>query len=216
MDKKALLLLGGTWHDFEGFRQRITPLLNGAGYAVEPTYEMQAVLDLADEDIDIVVQYTSFGVHERFPDAVPGFTPAQALALADWVSAGGRLLGVHGASVVGAEPNPVHEALVGARFLEHPAQFVFTVYPVAREHPLIAGVEALAVHDEFYLQDYGADLAVHMVAIDRGRAYPMVWTRQQGAGRVAYIAMGHSGQVWELPGYVRLLANAVGWLEAQS
>ncbi|MEN6478191.1 MAG: ThuA domain-containing protein [Anaerolineales bacterium] len=215
MDKRALLLLGGTWHDFEGFRQRFTPLLNGAGYAVEPTYEMQTVLDLAHEDIDLVVQYTSFGVHERFPDAAPGFTPEQALALSDWVSAGGRLLGVHGASVIGPAPNSVHEALVGARFIEHPAQFAFTVYPIAREHPVIAGVEALAVHDEFYLQEYAPDLAVHMVAIDRGRAYPMVWTRQQGEGRVAYVAMGHSDQVWGLPGYVQLLTNAVSWLGAQ-
>ena len=210
MNKRALLLLGGTWHAFEEFRAWLTPLLSACGYELQATYDMDALLRL--EDVDLLVQYTSFGVHPRFPEAVPGLTLAQAQALSDWVSGGGRLLGVHSATVIGPEPNPMQEALLGARFIEHPPQFAFTVYPVARAHPLLDGVEAITVHDEFYMQCYGDDIMVHMLAIDRGQAHPMVWTRTQGAGAVAYIGMGHSAAVWTLPQYGRLFCNAVGWL----
>jgi uncharacterized protein len=211
MSKNALLLLGGTWHAFEAFRQWLTPLLADCGYDVLATYDMDALLRL--EGVDLVVQYTSYGVHPQFPEAVPGLANNQAQALADWVAGGGKLLGVHSATVVGPEPNPIQEALLGARFIEHPPQFAFTVYPVARAHPLIADVEAFTVHDEFYMQAYGDDIAIHMMALDRGQAHPMVWTRPHGAGAVAYIGMGHSAAVWALPPYDRLLRNAVGWLE---
>ncbi len=214
MDKRALLLLGGTWHPFAAFERWVTQLLNECGYTVTATYGMDVLLRLDEIDgPDLIVQYTSFGVHERFPDALPGFTMAQAQALASWVEQGGRLLGVHSATVVGPAGNAVQEALYGARFLEHPPQFTFTVWPTAREHALIEGIEAFTVHDEFYMQAYAEDIAVHMMAVDRGRAYPMVWARTPGLGRVAYIGMGHSEQVWALPDYGRLLRNALSWLE---
>jgi hypothetical protein len=46
------------------------------------------------------------------------------------------------------------------------------------------GIEAFTVHDEFYVERQTADVQVHMVAFDRGVAYPMVWRNE---GRDAWL-----------------------------
>ena len=53
--------------------------------------------------------------------------------------------------------------------------------------------------------------AAYMVAIDRGRALPMLWTRSQGAGRVVHVAPGHSDRVWSLCDYRQLMTQSVEW-----
>jgi hypothetical protein len=73
----------------------------------------------------------------------------------------------------------------------------FAVYPTRLEHPIMEGIEAFCVRDELYMQAYNKDVVVLMVAVDRGVAYPMVWTRDEGQGRVAHIALGHTSEVWE-------------------
>jgi type 1 glutamine amidotransferase len=45
-----------------------------------------------------------------------------------------------------------------------------------------------------------------------GVAYPMVWSRTEGNGRVAHIAMGHDVKVWNLQPYQRLMLQAIDWL----
>jgi len=214
--RRALILLGAIYHDFEGFTAYATPLLQAAGFEVQATYDMDELLVLSHRGYDLLVSYTDFGQYrDGRPSVGAAFlTDAQTQALADWVRAGGRILGVHGATVRGTQPNPLLKALLGARFIEHPAQHSFMVYPLLPEHPITEGVGAFAVKDELYIQEFESGLDVHMVAIDRGQAYPMVWTRREGAGRVAYIAMGHNDQVWNLPPFTQLLTQAVSWLMA--
>jgi type 1 glutamine amidotransferase len=103
---------------------------------------------------------------------------------------------------------------MGGVFVDHPPQFAFTVYPLYRLHPITAGIAAFTVHDEFYVQEHEPDVDLHMVALDRGVAYPMVWTRSEGQGRVAHIAMGHDGKVWSLAPYHQLMLQTVDWLTA--
>ena len=56
------------------------------------------------------------------------------------------------------------------------------------------------------------DVDVHMVAFDRGVAYPMAWSKTVGRGRVAHIAPGHSLEVWDLAPYQQLVLQAIEWL----
>lgn len=102
---------------------------------------------------------------------------------------------------------------MGARFLSHPPQFNFTVYPMSREHPITRGIGAFAVHDEFYMHACDEDIEIHMVALDRGVAHPMVWTKPEGEGCVAYLAPGHGPRVWESPAYRQLVRQTVMWLD---
>jgi type 1 glutamine amidotransferase len=214
--RRALILLGALYHDFEGFTAYVTPLLQAAGFEVQNTYDMDELLTLSQRGYDLVVSYTDLGQYRDGRTSVGAafLTEAQAQAWTDWVRTGGRVLGVHGATVRGTQPNAMLKSLLGARFIEHPPQFSFMVYPVLPSHPITEGVEAFALKDEFYMQEFESGLDVHMIALDRGLAYPMVWTRTEGHGRVAYIAMGHSGQVWNLPPYTKLVTQAVSWLMA--
>jgi type 1 glutamine amidotransferase len=213
MSKKILMILGGTWHDFDGFAAAMAPLLEKTGYEVNATYDLDTLTQIEGR-YDLVVLNTCIGeVRDDDGPTAPGFSTAQAKSLAGWVRGGGGLLAVHAATVAGQTSSTLR-ALLGGVFVEHPPQFTFTVYPLYEEHPITAGIEAFTVHDEFYVQKYDDTIAIHAIALDRGVAHPMVWSKSEGQGRVAYIAMGHGPEVWELEPYQRLTLQAVEWLTA--
>ncbi|MFO7917955.1 MAG: ThuA domain-containing protein [Anaerolineae bacterium] len=211
--KRILIILGGIYHDFEGFTSTIKPVLEAGGYTVEATYDLDKLTTLQESPYDLVLSYTSLSRHrEGQGDTHPEYlTPEQTAGLAHWVRTGGAFLTVHCGTVVGKE-NPAFKALAGGVFVEHPPQFSFMVYPLYHEHPIIAGIEAFSVKDEFYIQDYEPGLDVHMVAVHEGVAHPMVWSKQECSGRVAHIAMGHSEAVWSLPSYQQVIRQTVDWL----
>ena len=101
---------------------------------------------------------------------------------------------------------------MGAVFESHPPQFSFTVYPTYVRHSITQGIPAFTDCDEFYIQTYDDTVDIHMVALDRGIAHPMVWSKDEGLGRVAHIAMGHDEKVWSLPLYQKLMIQALNWL----
>ncbi len=212
-DKRILIILGGIYHDFEGFTSAVKPLLETGGYTVEATYDLDRLTTLRESPYDLILSYTSLSRHrEGEEDTHPQFlTPKQTAGLAHWVRTGGAFLTVHCGTVVGRD-NPAFKALAGGVFVEHPPQFSFMVYPLYHDHPIIEGIEAFSVKDEFYIQDYELGLDIHMVAVHEGVAYPIVWSKQECSGRVAHIAMGHSEVVWNLPPYQRLMQQTVNWL----
>jgi len=213
--KRVLLLLGGLFHDFDGFEHAIRPVLVAKGHSLAATYDLDTLAQLGEGRYDLVMSYTSLSRHrEGQPtDAPETLTAGQTKALADWVRSGGALLGIHSATVSGQE-NRVYQQLLGGRFVEHPPQFAFTVYPMAHPHPITDGVDAFTVVDELYIQEYDPGLHIHMITLDRGVAYPLVWSRTDGKGRVAHITMGHSAAVWSLPQFSTLVLQAIDWLTA--
>lgn len=211
--KRVLVLLGGQWHDFDGFASAMRSLLEPRGVQVEATYDLDSLLQLEENRYDLVLSYTCLtrdedGTGDTGPDRL---TNAQVDGLAGWVRSGGAFLAAHAATVVG-ESDPALAALIGGVFVSHPPPFAFTVYPVFGKHPITAGIEAFTVHDEFYIEAYTPDVQVHMIAFDRGVAYPMAWSRNEGRGRVAHIAPGHSAAVWNLEPYQQLLLQTMEWL----
>ena len=211
--KKILILLGGIWHDFEGFTKAVTPLLEAEDCIVEATYDLDCLKQLDQMGVDILLSYTCLGKHrEGYNDTGPEYmTDEQVKGLRDWVQSGGALLAAHAATVI-ADSDPSLGDLMGGVFVSHPPQFAFTVYPMYGEHPITEGIEAFTVHDEFYIERLVGPVDVHMAAVDRGTAYPMVWSKREGQGRVAHVAMGHSELVWDLPLYRKLMLQALGWL----
>ena len=209
--KRILLLLGGTYHDFDGFANAITPVFRKNGYDVEATYDPEALMCLDKNRLDIVVMYTCLGGTKQDDKTGEDLTAAQTESLVKWVQDGGGLLAAHAATVIG-ESNSELRRLIGGVFVSHPPGFSFCVYPMFREHPIMRGVEAFSVHDELYLETYDETVDIHMVSLDRGICYPVVWSKCEGKGRVAHIALGHSSCVWELPSYKQLMLQAVEWV----
>jgi type 1 glutamine amidotransferase len=211
--KNMLLLLGGIYHDFEGFREFVVPYFQQQGYTVRVTYDFDALTEPTLSEVDVVLLNTCLGGPRKTGPWAADLNAAQTAALVTWVQAGGGLLGLHAASVIGEESQRLRR-LLGGYFIEHPPEAEFTVVPLYREHPITQGVEAFVVQDELFINAYERDIEIHMVAQHRRVCHPLVWTRHEGAGRVAYIGLGHSEKVWALPAYRKLTAQALMWLNA--
>ena len=212
MDKKnVLLLLGGTYHDFDDFAGTMMPAFHENGYAVQSAYDPDSLLHLEERCIDIVVMYTCLGGTREGDKTGEDLNSMETESLVQWVQGGGRLLALHAATCVG-ESNRELRGLLGGTFISHPPQLSFRVYPMCREHPITKAIEAFTVHDEFYMQSYDGSVDIHMAALHLDVCYPMVWSRCEGAGKVAYIAMGHNSSVWEAKSYQQLLFQTLEWL----
>lgn len=204
-----MLLVGGAYHDFEAFERFATTIFGG--YHVRVSRDPSSV---AHPEADVVVVYTCYLQPPSNPKDsytyLEGISDEDSAALSEWVHGGGGLLALHSATTI-RESNDELQRLYGGRFLSHPPGFPFTVVPMSHEHPVTRGVGSFLVTDELYTQEYG-DVDVHMVAVDRGIAHPMVWTRAEGRGHVAHIAPGHDERTWENAAYQQLLRQTVGWL----
>jgi type 1 glutamine amidotransferase len=211
--RQALLLLGGSWHDFEGFASALRPLLGDHGWHLEASYDLDRLLHLEQEQPRLVVTYTCFSTPGETPSpAGPDrMTDAQVAALTQWVRHGGGLLAAHASTVLGRSSALLGD-LLGGVFVEHPPLASFAVYPVYGHHPIIAGIGAFTVHDELYMAKCAPDVRVQMVALKAGVVYPQVWSRSDGQGRVAHVALGHSRDVWALEPYRKLMVQAADWL----
>jgi hypothetical protein len=102
--KRVLILLGGQWHDFDGFADAVSPLLTSQGMQVEATYDLEKLSRLDQSQYDAVLSYTCFtsdegGSQGPSPDRL---TQAQLDSLVNWVRSGGALLAAHAATVIGA------------------------------------------------------------------------------------------------------------------
>lgn len=152
-------------------------------------------------------------------------TNAQLDALTGFVAGGGGYLGVHCAadltSVHGSdggldsrtEPFPDLQELLGGHFRDHPEQSTFGVDIVDGTHPVTDGVDRFEVFDEPYQVEVNDDVTV-LATMDHPDldAYPVVWVRTHGEGRVCYASLGHTEDAFAHYLYRRLLRNAVGWV----
>lgn len=211
LTKNMLLLLGGVYHDFEGFREVMSPFFREQGYAVQATYDFDVLTEPALANMDVVLLNTCLGGPQKQGPWAADLSAAQTAALVAWVQAGGGLLGVHAASVIGEAGQRLRK-LLGGFFVEHPREAEFMVLPLYREHPISQGIGAFTVADELFINAYESDVEIHMVAEHRQVCHPLVWSRREGAGRVAYIGLGHSEKVWSHPAYRKLLVQAFTWL----
>ena len=192
--KNMLLLLGGIYHDFEGFRESMAPFFQQQGYNVHVTYDFDALVEPTLAEVEVIVLNTCLGGPRPQGPWAADLNTAQTASLVNWVQAGGGLLGGY--------------------FVEHPPEAEFTVMPLYREHPITQGIDAFVVQDELFINAYESDVEIHMAASHRNVCHPLVWTRHEEAGRVAYIALGHSEKVWLLPAYRKLMTQALMWLTA--
>ncbi|HEU0293011.1 MAG TPA: ThuA domain-containing protein [Anaerolineales bacterium] len=212
-DIRLLILLGGLYHDFDGFARAMTSLFETKGWSVETTYDLDVLTRLDRVNYQVVLSYTCLSKNgpEQEKATPERLTEEQVSGLVAWVQNGGALLTAHCGTVVG-ESDPDLGRLLGGRFISHPAPFNFTVYPLFGEHRITEGIPAFDVHDEFYIEHCEPNVDIHMIAVHEDVAHPMVWSKREGAGRVAHIAPGHFPEVWNLSPYRRLMIQSVNWL----
>lgn len=178
------------------------PFLREQGFAVEVHDDLAVYTDAARlAAADLIVQCWSIGT----------ITDAQVRGLAAAVRAGTGFAGWHG-GIVGSFHHNTYHQLTGGVFVYHPPGFVdheLTVLPDRADHPIVAGIDRVALHTEKYwvLTDPLNDVLATVTfdpdepeAIADGPettpwrrrvTFPAVWTRTWGAGRVFVSTVGH-------------------------
>jgi len=157
-------------------------------------------------EFDVILNYTS----ETDP------APEQVSALLGAVEGGAGFVGLHGATATFTQ-HPSYLAMIGARFARHDPIKRFTIRFVDRDHPITDGLQDYQHEDELY--ELTGDFAdrQHVVPLQGVRVlaeaegHPMVYVKQFGRGRVAYLASGHDARSLDHPTYRTLFTRAVAW-----
>ncbi|MGW6890916.1 ThuA domain-containing protein [Streptomyces chartreusis] len=147
-------------------------------------------------------------------------TPAGRERLAAYVEAGGGFVGVHAAACTEDEW-PYYGELLGARFDRHPDLQPGRAIVEDREHPATRHLPAVwDFVDEWY--DFRTNPRGSVRVLARadessyegggmGEDHPLVWCREQGAGRVFYTALGHASEAYDDPDFRAHVLGGIDW-----
>lgn len=203
------------WHPFAETSATVATVLRWAGHDVEVLDCTPQTLGSLD-GIDLLVVNCGRGDGQGLGDALDEWTLAFDHAT-DWLEAGGVVLGLHTAANT-FHDWPVWAETLGGRWVAghsfHPPldQVGFTIVPGAEQHPVLAGLERVAVTDERYsaliLNGASTPLLQHH---HEGVDHVMAWATD----RAVYDGMGHDARSYESPDHQRFLVNAAEWLLAQ-
>jgi type 1 glutamine amidotransferase len=206
MHKQALIVWGG-WegHQPEQMAGLFRNMLVAEDFDVEVTDSYAALADLDRlHAFDLIVPCITMGeVRDEWVDNV-----------VDAVAAGTGIAGCHGGMADTFRSNTNWQMMVGGQFVGHPGNIIdYPVYVRNHSSALVGGLEDFTVRSEQYYMhvDPSNDvLAVTPFPIADGHhavngrfEMPVAWTRQWGAGRVYYNALGHApadltGTAWEM------------------
>ena len=207
---RALLIGGGSSHDFEKFFHQSDAATLKAGGKILPAYTAnadEAVALMANADVIVLsANHPSFGAApiqkalNAFADAGKGLVIVHAGTWYNW-----PLLSGYNKRFLGG----------GAKGHGHGD---FTVFNQQPSHPVMKDVPAeFKIHDEHYhvVLDPGAPVEVLATTdIEPGtkKAYPSVWLVKDPKTRIIGIGLGHDEKAHDNPAYKALLTNAVRWV----
>jgi type 1 glutamine amidotransferase len=144
--------------------------------------------------------------------------PAQLAAFFDFVEGGGGYIAMH-AGLESFVNSDRYVRMMGGRLVGHSAFKEFTVdtfedgFGTERSspyvHPIAAGIDSFATHDELYVVQTNTD---ELEVIARAESHPIVWWRPWRNGSVVAFTLGHAQASVENAGYRSLLRNCVRWL----
>ncbi|MAG35348.1 MAG: hypothetical protein CL878_03740 [Dehalococcoidia bacterium] len=220
---EALLIMGGDpIHDTPEHYELLAGLLAGpAGLNLHIIDELDPLTQLTRTDYDLIAMYRA----DRQTEAAP------MAALWAAVRAGTPYLGLHGAAFTVQQVSDGPEA-IGAMYEEpHLRRQPLTVQIEDGDHPITTGVESFIIEDEPYRLTPLEPSTLQVLASYSDRAlnrqtrhgtiaaqgdWPVLFTRQLGAGQMHTNVLGHDRQALTNSSYRRLVVQAVAWLLATS
>jgi type 1 glutamine amidotransferase len=141
-------------------------------------------------------------------------------ALVGFIHGGGGFAGVHAASDCEYDW-PWYGKLVGAFFLQHPAQQEAVVKIEDTASPITQGLpNPWARKDEWYDFRTNPRTDVHVLASVVPSSYtgskmpddhPIMWCHEFEGGRSWYTGMGHTQESYKDPLFVKMLAEGIEW-----
>jgi putative heme-binding domain-containing protein len=150
-----------------------------------------------------------------FYSANPGWSAEKAKDLDGYLERGGGLVYIHYAVEGRDAPDALAERIGLAwkgnfsRFRHGPLELTF---PDA-EHPITRGFEKVKFEDESYWKLVGDPKRIHLLATgeEEKNAQPLLWTREQGKGRVFVSIPGHYTWTFDDPLYRTLILRGMAW-----
>lgn len=138
-------------------------------------------------------------------------SPAALAVLEALLREGKGLLALHSASASFNQVRRYHEIL-GGQFVEHGPIETFRVQPIWPAEEMFHGIPSFSVQDELYRHEYDPDNKIHFFTIVDREREPVVWTRQEGRGRVCYCALGHTTSSMRHPQVRQILQRSLAWI----
>ena len=226
---RNLILTGGLRHPFADASLALREVLAGSSIESDITEDIEGGLGRLDGGgYDLLTIYAlrwrMLGDEKYAPHRAEwAFSLSQAGrdALTGYVRGGGRLFGLHTASIC-FDDWPEWKDVLGGQWIWgqsfHPPRGLVRATPAGPAHPITAGGNAFDVNDEVYSNlDLAPDIVPLMTATANvdGKdtdAKPVLWARSFGRGRVVYDALGHDRASIEQPEHRRIIVQGVRWL----
>jgi uncharacterized protein len=134
--------------------------------------------------------------------------------LDQFVRDGGGLLAINAASASFKDDSGYQEIL-GGHLEAYGPEDTYTISPTKPQDDLFGEIPGFEVHHKVYLHACDPENRIHFHTDIDGRREPVVWTREHGAGRVCYCALGHKTGVLLQPSVMRILQRGLQWVRAE-
>jgi uncharacterized protein len=202
MNARVLAITSGTVHPKFTARRMLLSLIRDTGeYDVVHRGCIESLKSLSGGGFSAAVIY----LHRR------RISPGALRALREFLDAGGGLLGVHSASASFKSCGEYY-SMLGGRFVSHEEIMDFDAIPSPGAPEIFPGCGRFTVRDELYLHEVYRGTTVRFHAVNGGKEEPVVWTREQGRGRVCYIEPGHCVSSIGNEGFRRVTLAALRWV----
>ena len=210
MTARVLVYTRTTAYRHDSIPDAVAAVRSLEGFAVDHTEEPAALESALDGYAAVVFLSTSGEV----------LTPAGRERLAGYVGSGGGFVGVHAAACTEYDW-PYYGELLGARFDRHPAYQPGKAVVEDHDHPATRHLPAVwDFTDEWYDFRSNPRGRVRVLATadessyeggGMGADHPLVWCREEGAGRVFYTALGHASEAYQDPDFLAHLHGGLAW-----
>jgi hypothetical protein len=156
--------------------------------------------------------------------------PAQRAKFEDYMRAGGNAIVVHRAAIIPANTWVWFEKLIGRTVGVHPMLQTGVVTVLDKSFPATYGLpERWLWSDEFYVTTNPHNVRIEPVlGVDEGsydptkiwpgqsvqgmgKDHPIAWHHQYEKGRVFVTTLGHNGEMYRDPDYLRHLMGGIYW-----
>jgi type 1 glutamine amidotransferase len=200
---KTALIVHGGWgnHDPEECAALYRRWLHEDGFSVRMATETSAFADPTIHDLSLIVPVFTRGAIAR--NELDNLRRA--------VSGGVGLAGHHG-GMGDAFDEPDYRELVGGRVTEGQPAAEFMVEMAVADEALTAGIKPFSFRGERPVVEVAEGSEVLATGGAEGdESFAVAWRRQQGAGRVFLMTLGHSTREIETGGVATLLRRGVNW-----
>jgi putative heme-binding domain-containing protein len=190
-------------HDYPLWQKRWTKLLESADkVTVRQASDWPSAAQW--QTADVVVLYS----------ANPAWSANKTQELDAFLARGGGLVVVHFAVNGRGAPQALAQRIglawgPGAKFRHGPVDLKFD----DGDHPITRGFDKLHLEDESYWNLTGDPAKIHLLAsgLEEGQPKPLLWTVEQGKGRVFVSIPGHYTWTFDDPLFRTLILRGICW-----